>query len=119
MEKHLSKEKAKGGRPPKKIKKEKIVMVRLSNNEHFLIEGKAKIAGMRISEWFRRSAKSGKVTPRMNSEDLKAMRTLTGIANNLNQLTKLSHQQGLLLLHRKCRDVADNINSVMQKFFER
>lgn len=117
MEELLSAGKSKGGRPEKKIKREKIIMVRLSKTEHFIIEGKANKAGLKISDWFRQSAKAAKVSPRFSPEDLKVFRMLAGMANNLNQLTKLSHEQGLLVFQKKCRDLIGEINELIAKYF--
>ncbi|RZJ50055.1 MAG: plasmid mobilization relaxosome protein MobC [Chryseobacterium sp.] len=109
---------SKGGRPVKKVKKDSGIRVRLSKTEYFLIEQKSKQAGMRISDWFRQAAKSAKVSPRLNPEELKIFRILAGMANNLNQLTKLSHEQGLLVFQKKCRVLLDEINEIIAKLFK-
>lgn len=118
MEELFSAGKSKGGRPVKKIKREKIIMVRLSKTDHFIIEGKANKAGIKISDWFRQAAKAGKVTPRISPEDLKVFRVLAGMANNLNQLTRLSHEQGLLVFQKKCRGLMDEINELIARIFK-
>ncbi|KQN34322.1 hypothetical protein ASE92_11975 [Pedobacter sp. Leaf41] len=117
LEERLNAGKSKGGRPVKKIKREKIIMVRLSKTDHFMIEGKANKAGIKISEWFRQAAKAGKVSPRISPEDLKVFRILAGMANNLNQLTKLSHEQGLLVFQKKCRELIGEIHELIAKYF--
>lgn len=109
---------SKGGRPVKKVKKDSGIRVRLSKTEYFMIEQKSKQAGVRISDWFRQAAKSAKVSPRLNPEELKIFRTLAGMANNLNQLTKLSHEQGLLIFQKKCRTLIDEINEIIAKLFK-
>ena len=83
-----------------------------------MIEQKSKQAGVRISDWFRQAAKSAKVSPRLNPEEHKIFRTLAGMANNLNQLTKLSHEQGLLIFQKKCRTLIDEINEIIAKLFK-
>lgn len=118
MENLLESSRTNGGRPPKKIKRERIIMVRLSKTEHFMIEGKAGNAGMKISDWFRHAAKSANISPRLNPEDLRLLRTMTGMANNLNQLTKLAHQQGLLIVQKKCREILSEINELLGKLFK-
>ncbi|WP_197285468.1 plasmid mobilization relaxosome protein MobC [Pedobacter sp. R20-19] len=119
MEERLNAAKSKGGRPVKKIKREKIIMVRLSKTDHFIIEGKANKAGIKISDWFRQAAKAGKVSPRISPEDLKVFRMLAGMANNLNQLTKLSHEQGLLVFQKKCRELMGKIHKLINNYFEK
>ncbi|WP_026632433.1 plasmid mobilization protein [Dyadobacter alkalitolerans] len=43
----------KGGRPHKKVKRQSQLMVRLTENERFLIGDKAKDVGMKPSAWLR------------------------------------------------------------------
>ena len=108
------KQRNKGGRPIKKIKRESHIRVRLTSSEHFLISEKSTKAGMRISDWFRRSALRSKVLSRMSADDLKNLRMLSGMANNLNQLTRLAHSQGLLVVERRCRELLVLIDNVLK-----
>lgn len=90
-------------------------MVRLTQTERLLIEDKSRKAGMKPSEWFRRSAKNAKVTPCFSAEETGWLRMLAGLANNLNQLTRLAHVQGLLSLSGKCREMLKLTNEVLTK----
>jgi hypothetical protein len=106
--------KHKGGRPEKVIKKDAILVVRMTETERMLIVGKAKEAGMKPAEWFRKAAKTAKVIARFKPEDAAVLRMLTGMANNLNQLTKLAHQEGLLSVQRKCRELISEIDETLK-----
>jgi ketol-acid reductoisomerase len=116
IEKTVKKEKAKGGRPIKTIKKDSGIRVRLSKTERYLISEKAKKAGLKMSDWLRQAAKTAKVTSRFSADEMSMMRTLTGMANNLNQLTKLAHQQGLLVVQQKCRNLISLIDDTLKYF---
>ena len=116
MEEKESKPKGKGGRPLKKVKKENVMRVRLSDAEKFLITEKAKKAGMKPSEWFRSSAKKAIILARISPEDLALFRVLTGMANNLNQLTKQAHQVGLIVVVQSCQDLLIDIDKILQHF---
>jgi len=105
----------KGGRPPKKVKRQTQLMVRLTENERFLIEEKARDAGMKPSAWFRQAAKKAKVLARLKPEDLKHLRTLTGMANNLNQLAHLAHKEGLTFIRQSCKELLLQINLILKK----
>ncbi|WP_233826816.1 MobC family plasmid mobilization relaxosome protein [Dyadobacter sp. CY312] len=105
----------KGGRPPKKIKLDSQLMVRLTQAERFLIASKAKEAGMKPSVWFRHAAKKAKVVARLKPEDAGLLRMLAGMANNLNQMTHLAHVDGLLSYQRKCRELLSEIDDVLKK----
>lgn len=89
-------------------------MVRLTVAEHFIIAGKSEKAGMRISEWFRRAAAGARVVQNTTPDDLKNLRVLAGMANNLNQLTKLAHQQGIFTLAKSCRKMIGQIDGILK-----
>jgi len=105
----------KGGRPPKKVKRQSQLMVRLTENERFLIDAKAKAAGMKPSSWIRAAAKKAKVASRLTPEDTSFLRMLAGMANNLNQLVRLAHIEGLLSVQKKCREYLYEIDDILKK----
>lgn len=108
--------KGKGGAPKKRIRREVHVKVRLTTTERFLIESKARQAGMRISDWFREATLKAKVMARMNAEDRRVLHMLTGMANNLNQLTKLAHSSGMLTIAIRCRSLLTEIDQALKYF---
>ena len=110
------KPKHKGGRPRVKVRREVHIKVRLTATEQFMIAGRANEAGMRISDWFRAAAKAARVMARLKPEDLQIMRMLAGLANNLNQLTKLAHRDGLLTVARKCDGLMIEIDQALKYF---
>ncbi|MNL57476.1 hypothetical protein D3C87_1810430 [compost metagenome] len=69
---------------------------------------------MKISDWVRQAAKKARVVARLNPEDLAVLRMLSGMANNLNQLTKLAHQESLLSVNRKCREILTQIDDLLK-----
>lgn len=103
------------GRPKKTVSRSDMLMVRLTPTEKYLIEERAKKAGIKSSEWFRRAAKSAKVFPRFTPEESGWFRMLAGLANNLNQLTHLAHATGLFTLALKCRSMLKQIEEVLTK----
>ncbi|SEI83716.1 mobilisation protein (MobC) [Dyadobacter sp. SG02] len=103
------------GRPPKKVKRQSQLMVRLTENERFLIEEKARGAGMKPSAWFRQAAKKAKVLARFTPGDLTFLRMLSGMANNLNQLTRAAHREGLVTVQKRCRELLSDIDDILKK----
>lgn len=108
--------KNKGGRPELKIKRDTSINVRLTSLERMLIEGKAKQAQLSPTDWFRKAAKRAKVHPRITPEDMKVLHILAGMANNLNQLTKMSHTYGLLRFRNDCQELIAKINVIFNQF---
>ncbi|MDN5287698.1 MAG: Mobilization protein [Mucilaginibacter sp.] len=106
--------KHKGGAPQKKIKRASGIRVRLTATERFLIESKARQAGIRISDWFRAAALKAKVVTRITAEDRRALHLLAGMANNLNQLTKLAHTSGIMSIVIKCGNLLIEIDQTLK-----
>lgn len=107
--------KQKRGRPKKAITRSISLVVRITPIERMLIEGKAKNAGLQISDWFRRSAKTSVIRPRLSKEEAGFLRMMSGIANNLNQLTKLAHKSGLVSLSVDLRRLIREIGNLMER----
>lgn len=61
---------------------------RASAEEQKQIEAKAKVAGLTVSEYVRRVATGQAVQERLPAE---LRQIITGVANNLNQLTRYAH----------------------------
>jgi hypothetical protein len=108
--------KNKGGRPELKTKKDTSINVRMTRLERILIEQKAKQAKLSATAWFRKAAKRAKIHPRITEEDMKILRVLAGMANNLNQLTKLAHTYGFLKFQKDCQELISKINMVFKEF---
>ena len=106
----------KGGAPKKRVRRELIIRIRMTATERFQIDSKAKAAGMRSSTWIRAAAKSAKVVPRLTAEERRILWMLAELANNLNQLTKLAHQLGLLTVVRDCNKILSGIDITLKQF---
>ena len=103
--------KHKGGRPQKAVNRT-VTSLRLTKVELYVIKSKAIKAGLRVTAYIRQMAINGKVTARLNEEERQFVRELVGMANNLNQLTKKGHQEGLLtaiLMFERYRNMIDEL----------
>src|SRR5690606_38332245 len=63
-------------RPKKAITRSVSLVVRLTPTERLAIEGRAKSAGMVVSEWFRKTARTAVIIPRLSKEEAGHLRTL-------------------------------------------
>ncbi|HEY4147313.1 MAG TPA: plasmid mobilization relaxosome protein MobC [Chitinophagaceae bacterium] len=91
----VSKKKKKAGRPPKAIKREIRVCIRFTRSEYFIIREKAAGAGLKASALIRQAAIQARINSRLTDEERHFVRQLIGMANNLNQLAKNCHQEGV------------------------
>ena len=83
-------------RPKKTVKREKQYSVRLTLAEAKRIEKNAGRYGLSVSSYLRKKGLNDKIKPLWTSEEKEAYRQLVGIANNLNQLTRYTHQKKLI-----------------------
>lgn len=83
-------------RPTKKVKRTESVTVRFTKAEKRVVVKFAEKSGLRVAEFIHERTLDHKVQTRLNDEEITFYRKLTGMANNLNQLTKHTHQRGLL-----------------------
>ncbi len=107
------------GRPKKVVRRSDLLMVRLTPIERHFIEERAKKVGLKPSEWFRKAAKSTKVSPRFSIGESSWFRVLAGLANNLNQSTHLVHVAGLFSLGLKCQRMLQQIEELLAKINSR
>ena len=105
-----------GGRP-KKVDNRKVNKgIRFTETEYFTIKQNASTAGIKISSYIRQMALKGKITPRLNEEERHFVTQLIGMANNLNQLTKLGHQDGLLTAAMMFEKYRNQVDELLKKF---
>ncbi len=105
----------KAGRPLKTIKKDIRAAVRFSRTEYFIVQTKAAKAGIKVSAYIREVAVNATIKPRLNEEERQFVRQLIGISNNLNQLAKKAHQEGLLSALQYFEAFRDEIDKLLKR----
>ncbi len=107
-----------GGRPPKpeteRLKRRLVVC--LTETDYDALCRKARVAGLVCAEYARRALARSIVRARMTPEMLALLRQLTGMANNLNQLTKLSHQRGFHETHVYVVDLLRRLKEILGEY---
>ena len=88
-------QKHKGGRPAMPVKRNITVGIRFSKVELGILQQKAKAAGIKTGSFIRQIALAGKVQQKVTEGEMNIIRQLVGMSNNLNQLTKKAHQEGI------------------------
>lgn len=91
MEQQNVKLKNKGGRPRKAVKKDQLMAIKCTLEERRLIEERAQIANITVSEYLREIGLTGKIDRRekaLPKEILDFTAMLNHLAANLNQIAK-------------------------------
>jgi len=111
---HINKKmekKNKGGRPRLQTGKVKrrTVSTRLTEAEYLILRHRAQMAGRKLSHYQHDALLSGQVVAARTQEDRRQIRMLENGCNNLNQLARLAHRNGLA-------SVAADLQKLLSKF---
>ena len=108
----------KGGRPalPKARRRSKSVTVKFSKIDYETLRVRCKKANRRLSEYIRESALQSEVVMPRTTESASLYRDLAGMANNLNQLARLSHQTSLYHTSRKVDEALDKVLAIISEY---
>ena len=80
-------------RPKKAIKRQKRIRIGYTIAEYKLIQKYADFHGLTTSEFIRSKSFNHKLKPRVTPQEADLYRKLTGMANNLNQLAKVTNRE--------------------------
>ena len=107
-----------GGRPTVADGKRlsKAVTVKFSKKDYELLKVRSRKANRRMAEYIRESALQSEVVQPRTEADMKEYRTLVGLANNLNQLTKMAHQDGIIYLYSSIIGLLGEITNVVRTY---
>ena len=96
----------------------KAFTVKFSKIDYEILRTRSRKANRRLAEYIRESALQSEVVQPRTEADMKEYRTLVGMANNLNQLAKLSHQEGIyytsLQLDQLLAEISDIVRAYKQ-----
>jgi len=124
MEKHKNKNTtshntgtSKGGRPraAKGKARTKTLSTKLSVAEWKIVMKRIADAGKRPSVYLREILLSGHVVAVRTQEDRRQIRMLEGGCNNLNQLARLAHQQGVPSVRGRLLLLLDEFNRLLSE----
>ena len=71
-------------------------------------------AGVTLGEYIRNTAINGNITAHLTPEDIKLIRSLSGMANNLNQLAKNANTSGYISVSESVSELADEIDKIIK-----
>ena len=89
----------------------KSVTVKFSKIDYERLCRRSRLANLTLAEFLRVSAFETTITARHSAEETAVIRSLTGMANNLNQLIRLSHQAGF---HRTQKTVTELLQKLKE-----
>ena len=107
----------KGGRPAKGLseKRKYRITVKMATGEYYALKSKARKAGVSASEMVRQAVDGCVVRERLTIEQADFIRKLCGMANNLDQLTRRAHREGLGLHIGQCRHLLLSLENLIDR----
>ena len=94
----------------------KSVTVKFSKPDYEMLRHRSKNANRTLAEYIRDAAFDARIVAKHSAEDATIIRNLTGMANNLNQLTKLSHQTGFYLTKNVVMEQLAKLKEVLSDY---
>ena len=94
----------------------KSVTVKFSKPDYEKLRHRSKNANRTLAEYIRDATFDARIVAKHSAEDAAVIRNLTGMANNLNQLTKLSHQTGFYRTKNIVMEVLEKLKSIMNDY---
>ncbi len=107
-----------GGRPSVSDARRlsKAVTVNFSKKDYETLTDKSRKAHLRLAEYIRTSALHSEVRQPPTEAEAKDYRALVGMANNLNQLTKLAHQQGISYVFMPLSSLLGDVSHIVREY---
>ena len=111
------KEKKLGGRPKlaNYQKRTKCFRVMFTENDYIYIQSKAEQAGLSVNEFCHQAAMDCQVCQRISPEMVSAIRDLSGIANNVNQIAHQMHTSGLEAVKQQCFSIISEVGRIINQ----
>ena len=94
----------------------KSVTVKFSKPDYDRLCLRSRKASGALAEYRRASASNAQIVAKHSPEEIATMRNLIGMANNLNQLTKLSHQIGLYRTTNIVTELLQKLKAIMHEY---
>ena len=110
-------QKNKGGRPTKTLseKRKYQVLLRLNTMEYYTLLGKAREASIPRTEFLRLLITNAEVKSRIKPEEMQLIRTVSGMANNLNQIAHRLNAFGISALNEELNALKQLIHELMKR----
>lgn len=94
----------------------KSVTVKFSKIDYDRLCHRSRQANRSLAEFLRESAFNAQIVAKHSTEETTVMRNLVGMANNLNQLTKLSHQMGFYRTKNAVMELLGKLKRIMNEY---
>ena len=93
----------------------KSVTVKFSKPDYEKLRHRSKNANRTLAEYIRDAAFDARIVPKHSTEDVAVIRNLTGMANNLNQISRKANAAGYVSARTEYRYLASEIDDLISR----
>ena len=94
----------------------KSVTVKFSRIDYERLLHRSRQANRTLAEFIREAAFEARIVARHSTEEAAVIRNLVGMANNLNQLTRLSHQAGFHRTQKTVTELLQKLKEIIVRY---
>ena len=107
-----------GGRPTvaETRRLSKAVTVKFSKKDYEMLMDRSRKAHLHLAEYIRTSVLHSEVRQPPTEASARDYHALVGMANNLNQLTKMAHQQGITYVFMPLSSLLGDISHIVREY---
>jgi|SRR5699024_9299032 len=98
------------------VKRNEIVKFRISRLYKKVLERKARLAGLSLSEFCRRAAFRIEIKARLTEEEIVCYTTLINYANNFTRIANFMKNRNMEMLAGECLETSKLIKEHLEKF---
>ena len=91
----------------------KSVTVQFSKPDYEKLRHRSKNANRTLAEYIRDAAFNARIVAKHSAKDAAVICNLTGMANNLNQLTRKAHREGVRLHYGQCQHLLLSMGNII------
>ncbi len=95
--------------------RKKELKIRVNAEEYIVLRKKAYESNQPIASYIRSSALGKEIKQAISSEDLKTMRSIAGVGNNLNQLMRVLYKGGIKGVANDIDALLSELNTLLNK----
>ena len=104
-----------GGRPklPDYQKRTICFRIMFNENDYIYVRSKAEQAGLSVNEFCHQAAMNCEIRQRISPEMVSAIRDISGIANNVNQIAHKMNTYGIDAVKQQCIYILKEISNII------
>lgn len=90
----------------------------MATEEYISLKSKARLAKITLSEYVRQAIEKSEVRQRLSPEHLGYIRQISGMANNINQISRRANTAGFMEVYEECKNTIVQLDNIVKQITE-